>query len=513
MNIVSWCSMEIICLNCKPMKFRVILPGILLLTFEVLILLGCNADFKGIVSDLGREPVIEPDYSGITIPVNIAPMNFLIKEDGSAFIIKATSSTGSGLTVRSSDGIVRFPEKVWRKLITGCQGGEIKIEVTADKKGKGSLRFKPFSIAVAKEPVDPFITYRILYPGYEAWFDMKIVQRSTGSFYEKSLFENQLLDNNCVNCHTLLQNDPDRFLLHVRGSKGGTYFADKEKVIKTSLKTKTMPANAVYPSWHPSGKYVAFSSNKTVQAFHSRPEKNIEVFDLFSSLVLYDIEKNEIMACVDSDTTQYMETFPYWSPDGSSLYYCRAPQVMEDFDFRDVKYDLLRISFDQENRTFGKPEVVFNAAAMNKSVSFPAVSPDGKRLVFTLHDYGTFSIWHKEADLYLLDLQDNQAVKMTINSDEAESYHSWSSNGKWLVFSSKRGDGLTAHPYFAYFGSKDQFGKPFVLPQKDPTLYERMLKTYNKPEFVMGKINLSSRDFERAAKNNALKAIWAGQKK
>ena len=65
---------------------------------------------------------------------------------------------------------------------------------------------------------------------------------------------------------------------------------------------------------------------------------------------------------------------------------------------------------------------------------------------------------------------------MSLNSDETESYHSWSSNGKWLVFSSKRGDGLTARPYFAYFGSPDNVGKPFVLPQKDPTLYKEWRK-------------------------------------
>jgi hypothetical protein len=53
-----------------------------------------------------------------------------------------------------------------------------------------------------------------------------------------------------------------------------------------------MTANAVYPSWHPSGKYVAFSSNKTVQSFHMHSSKNIEVSDMYSSLVIYDVEKN-----------------------------------------------------------------------------------------------------------------------------------------------------------------------------------------------------------------------------
>ena len=140
---------------------------------------------------------------------------------------------------------------------------------------------------------------------------------------------------------------------------GGTYFADGENVTRMNLQTGKMPANAVYPSWHPSGKYVAFSSNKTVQSFHMRPEKNIEVFDLFSSLVIYNTESNEMSACEERDTAKYMETFPFWSPEGDYLYYCRAEQVKENFDFRNVKYDLLRKSFDQSSGAFGNAEIIF----------------------------------------------------------------------------------------------------------------------------------------------------------
>jgi hypothetical protein len=125
-----------------------------------------------------------------------------------------------------------------------------------------------------------------------------------------------------------------------------------------------------------------------------------------------------------------------------------------------------------------------------------------------LHNYGTFSIWHREADLYLLNLKSGKAETMSLNSNESESYHSWSSNGSWLIFSSKRGDGLTARPYFAYFGSAGLVGKPFVLPQKDPTLYERMAKTFNRPEFVSARIRTGPREFERASHTEPLRAIW-----
>ncbi len=488
-------------------KLQILVPIVV-----ILFLLSCKTENYDDFSEMGREPVIEPDYSGVTIPQNIAPMNFNILEDEGFYNIRATSSNGTILFVKSSDGIVRFPQKSWKKLLADNQGGKIKLEVFSENKGEKARKYDPIYMYVAKEAVDPYLCYRLLYPGYESWGEMKIVQRSTEDFKESSVFENQLLKDNCVNCHSFSHNNPDKFLLHVRGSMGGTYFVDNGKVKRTTLQSQFMPGNAVYPSWHPAGKYVAFSSNKTVQAFHMRPEKNIEVYDLSSTLVIYDTEKNEMIACVGNDSVKYMETFPFWSPSGEYLYYCRTEQVIQGFDFRQVKYDLIRKSFDQESGVFGKPEVVFNARSINKSVSFPVISPDGQYLVFTLHDYGTFSIWHKEADLYLITLKNAKVDKMSLNSNETESYHSWSSNSKWLVFSSKRGDGLTARPYFAYFGSSDSIGKPFVLPQKDPTMYKRNEKTYNRPEFITGKIKVGPRDFARASGKEAIKAIWTEKK-
>ena len=494
------------------MNLTKIAIGILKYLIICFFLPGCKTDNYYNIPSLGREPVIEPDYSGVTIPHNIAPLNFIIQENGDFFEIRIKSSNGSELELTSKDGIVCFSQRSWKRLLADSQGGKIEIEIISRTSGNEFDKYDPIFISVSNESIDPYLCYRLLYPGYEFWGELKIVQRSTESFYEKSIFENQLLNNSCVNCHSFIQNNPSKFLLHVRGSVGGTYFIDGKKVVRRTLQTEKMPANAVYPAWHPSGKYVVFSSNKTVQSFHMRPEQNIEVFDLFSSLVFYDLENNEISACNERDTVKYMETFPFWSPGGDYLYYCRTKQVRGDFDLKDVKYDLVRKPFDQVSEVFGNTELVFNALEISKSVSFPTISPDGHYVVFTLHDYGTFSIWHKEADLYVLNLTNGKVYRMNLNSDETESYNFWSSNGRWLVFSSKRGDGLTARPYISYFSSPDNIGKPFVLPQKDPTLYKRMEKTFNRPEFVTGKITPRPRDFARASKKEPVKAIWAGEK-
>jgi len=491
------------------MRSTRIYTAIINLLIAALFTQSCNTDPKSSTISVEREPAIEPDYSGVTIPHNIAPMNFQILEEAAHFTIQVIPSNGEpSFDLKSRNGIVRFPQKKWRKLLTDNRGNVIKLEVRSEHRNGQRIKYVPISIKIADETMDPYLCYRMLHPGYESWSGMKIIQRSIEDFSESTVFENQLVDGNCMNCHTFLDQNPDEFFLHVRGSLKGTYFVNGKVVTRRNLRTENMIANAVYPAWHPEGRYVVFSSNVVVQVHHMIPGRRNEFFDKSSTLVIFDSDQNTMTEIAERDSIQYMGTFPSWSPDGKFLYYCRAVQVEPDFDLTKLKYDLVRRSFDPLSGLFGNVETVLDAQKTGKSISFPSISPDGNYLVVTLHDYGTSPIWHKDADLYILSLNNGNFSIMNLNSEESDSYHTWSSNGKWLVFSSKRGDGITARPYFAYFGSPDDAGKPFVLPQKDPTLYKRLDKTYNKPEFVMGRISVGPRDFAAASKKEPVQATW-----
>lgn len=483
-----------------------------IIIFALTLFLASCSNFSGDEMRSGRLPGIMPDYTDVTIPPNIAPLNFIVKEEGEKYKVTAVAENGGKtLEVISSNGKIQFPLKAWRKLLEESEGNRIKFDIKVAGSGSSVTVFDPFYMNVASESVDSYLAYRLIPPGYYSWSHIRIMQRCLEDFSEKTIVENTILDKNCVNCHSFARNSPERFMVHVRGSHGGTYIMENGKITRTDPKIESMPGSATYPSWHPGGRYIAYSSNQVRQSFYAEASKSIEVFDLEGSMVLFDSKENKIISIPEEDTTRYLRTFPGWSPDGKYLYYCRAvnkinPANPDMASIMSIHHDLVRKSFDESTETFGKTEVVFAASAAAKSVSFPRISPDGKYLVFTLHNFGTFPIWHAEADLYSINLETLEVLKLDLNSDEADSYHSWSLNGKWLVFSSKRSDGRSTRPYISYISSDGKASKPFMLPQKDPDIYNNMIESFNIPEFVTGEIQAGPRDFVEAARQTAIKS-------
>ena len=136
---------------------------------------------------------------------------------------------------------------------------------------------------------------------------------------------------------------------------------------------------------------------------------------------------------------------------------------------------------------------------MGKTVTWPRPSYDGRYLMFTQMDYGYFSIWHKESDLWLLDLRTMKAQPLkAANSDDADSFHNWSIGSHWFVFTSRRIDGLYSHLYLSCIDEKGQSTKAFLLPQKNPKeYYTTSIYSFNTPDFTSRPVELDSREAAR----------------
>lgn len=457
------------------------------LIYLLLPLLCACAQYHAPDGEVDRCPHIYPDYAGVTFPVNIAPPNFRIEEEGEAFQVEIGKvGEGQPRMVLQADGtVVTIPESGWKDLLEQSAGGKVYFRISALRQGKW-MRYADVEDSISVSPIDPYLVYRLLYPGYELWNEMGIYQRDLASYRQTAILANRDFGKQCVNCHTFNQNSPDRMMVHVRGKQGGTLVCTDGKVEKVNPKPQSFKHGATYPAWHPSGKYIAYSANEIQQFFHSAGEKPIEVSDLAADLMIYDVQKHRAFTDSLVYGDAFMETFPAWAPDGKSLYFCRAKAWEKTMPLDSVYYDLYRIQFDVEKEKLHTLECVYEASKEHQSVSFPRVSPDGRYVMFVRSDYGNFSIWHPESDLYLLDLSTGTARNMAeVNSDDVESFHTWSSDGRWFVFSSKRLDGLWARPYFSCFNPETgEAGKPFLLPQEDPHFYDTFTYTYNLPELI-----------------------------
>jgi len=462
---------------------------------------GPTSPDRSEVVDLDQKPLIFPDYTSITIPVNMAPLNFEIKEEGESFMVLFEGEQGKTLKIMSRKKVVKIPAGKWASLISANRGSQILVAVLA-KTGHQWRAYVPFRIRVAEEAIDPYLVYRLIPPGYETWSDMGLYQRHLGSFRERPVIENKHVEDNCVNCHSFSQGSSENMLFHIRGSIGGTMIKMGDVIEKIDLKRDETLSAGVYPSLHPSGDYVAFSTNRIEQYFHASPEESIEVLDRQSDLILYKVANREVVHVPGTRGDRYMETYPNWSSDGRFLYFSRT-DADANTPFDSIRYDIYRMAFDPASGTFGKAEAVFLASEQKKSASFPRISPDGRYLLCTLHDYGTFPIWHKEADLCLIDLRSGQAVMPEqVNSDDTESFHSWSSNSRWIVFSSRRYDGRYTKPYISYLNSEGELQKAFLLPQKDPGSHASFFYSFNRPELITGAIEVNPRQWIRMARKN-----------
>jgi hypothetical protein len=87
---------------------------------------------------------------------------------------------------------------------------------------------------------------------------------------------------------------------------------------------------------------------------------------------------------------------------------------------------------------------------------------------------------------------------LSINSQWSDTWHCWSSNGEWLVYGSKRMDGVFTRVFITQAGSGNEFSKPLLLPQEDPAYYETALDNFNRPELVRGAIQVSESDLLEA---------------
>ena len=465
----------------------------------LLLVIACTPQPENVTDT--TEPVpIYPDYTDITLPYNIAPLNFLLRNEAEAIQVTLTSKNESW-TFTSDNHQVCFPLKKWKTFMEKVQGETLDVSLIALVEGKW-IRYPSFQWTISKDQIDGYLSYRLIEPAYEVWNEVEIRERNIENFEEKVLSTHENTNNACMNCHIYGNHSGDLSMFHLRGPNGGTILNRNGQLRKLTLKNQDMISATVYGDFHPSGRFGVFSTNIIIPSFHAFENERFEVYDTASDLVITDFDENLLISSPLIADQGVFETFPTFSPDGKYVYFCAADTVALPKDIKELKYSLCRIAFDEENKQWGtQVDTLWNAQEMNGSVCHPKVSPDGKYLLYTVADFGTFPIWHRETELQMMNLQTRSIDSLkVVNSNRSETYHSWSSNSRWFVFASKRGDGQYGKPYFCYVDANGQAHKPFVLPQKHPDHYDLTLKSFNIPDLSASPTPFDSEDIGKIFK-------------
>jgi tetratricopeptide (TPR) repeat protein len=278
----------------------------------------------------------------------------------------------------------------------------------------------------------------------------------------------------CGNCHSF-SNDGKMLGMDVDiGNDKGAYvltpfeeetILSRDRLISWSdfVRDEKVPTFGMLPRVSPTGRFVlAGVKDRTVFL----PREDILFSQIFfpvmGILAYYDTQTGTIHALPGADDENFVQTNGVWTPDGQQVIFARnrAVRLQTRNEFKDIllsteesaevlggeeflykaqeggnrfRFNLYRMPFNEGKG--GIPEPIPGASNNDMSNFFPAVSPDGKWLVFT--QAHSFMLLQPDSKLYIMPLAGGEPRLMNANTDRMNSWHSWSPNSKWLVFSSK----------------------------------------------------------------------------
>jgi len=509
-------------------RYCYIFPLMLATGLGIATLQHCRSKEPTIVQfrQLHRPPMIYPDYASTVIPPNIAPLRFVVMEEGTAFLTRIGSSRGEVIEVHSTHPAMLIPEEAWHRLLAQNRNEEIYFEVSVRAADGQWDRFERITNKIATEEADCYLVYRKTTPGAGLVNNrLCIYQRSMWSYNEDVVLDSRHVGGGCLNCHSFRKNRGDIMLMGFRSqwNGDGTVFVDDGVAHK-------IPAKFGFTSWHPSGRLAVYSINNLTLIYRPKGREFRESVNLDSALLYYRVDERTIKTASVLSQKDRLENWPAWSADGRHLYFCRAlrtwspesglPQsraahqepsasINHPERYREVKYDLVRVGYDLEQDKWHEPQTILSSQDTGLSIAIPRTSPDGRWLSFCMLDRGYFPGYDESSDIYLVDLRSAKETgryeyrRLELNSSRSEAWHTWSSNSRWIAFSSKRDNGVFTRLYVSYVNGAGRAYKPLLLPQEDPSYLGSEVRTYNLPEFLVTPVVVTGDDLGRVIRSSA----------
>ncbi|MDX9754347.1 MAG: hypothetical protein RBU29_10325 [bacterium] len=447
--------------------------------------------YKSVYQDRQPYPrlqVVEPQ-AGSVYPANLCPPYVTWEDPNNSLwqinlVIDGDPKIYSYIT---SEKRWRFPASLWSHLTEECQGNPLSLHikgVAQDHKGQRTGEIQgtpPVFFQISSDPADNFIVYRLVAPPFSSFKTPDIYIRDIRT--DKAVKFLSSRREYCLNCHNFSSKTGNsgklsfqvRSLVNV-AHRLPTYLSiydmDRQEGFKVRLPFEIQMTT--FMNWAPDHNRLAYSANQKIAALKPIVYETQLAGMATSDIAIYDVEANETYLVPGASDPNFLEIYPQWTPDGKQLLFSRSPVGQHPAH---ILFDLYILDLEESETATARP--IPGGSNPDKSSYFPHFSPDGRWFSFTQSDGG--DLIRASSELYLLpgDLS-GDAHRLECNDVHgADSWHSWSSNSKWLVFSSKRESGAFAYLYLTHIDEQGHASPAIALPIAD-----QPLASYNIPEFL-----------------------------
>ena len=439
-------------------------------------------------SGLGiREPV-----ECAVFPPNIcAPTVTWTDSEDDLWLLNVESRRGSRRWL-SREPLFRIPDAAWSE-ITAAPDLPVKLEVRGVRRSGFAGKARPevnvarLTFSVSSDPADPAIVYRLVDPPF--------LNVKTPNTYVREIAAREprvLVDSRgkyCVNCHSFstLSGTEGTLALQVRDIHAATPSSVSYLAFCDLARGGGFRAELPFPvqmttfmAWSNDGTRLTFAANQDLSSFAPFILETQNTMQSESDIAVLDTRTWTAHLVPGASQAGTIETFPTWTPDGKKIVFCSGPAKRPE--------PLTRFALRIIPAEGGIPRPIPHIPADNASRVYPRYSADGKWLMFTQTTGG--ALVKPSSDLYIMPANFSEAPRaLECNAPyAADSWYSWSANSRWIVFTSKRDDGIFGRLYLAHIDEDGRASSPVRLPiSGEPRM------SFNIPEFVTSAPKLTDR--------------------